>query len=145
VHANEVEALANLKVFLQNLIKSIPWDRRDNQTSALSKALCCQSSCSSNRPQTVLVTVEEAIFIIYLASLSREQRRKLIYNPVLETVGSKLEVLQVTREQLMAETELVHYAIEICNLSEEESLQNMALNGTVKKNKSIIECTGCNK
>lgn len=60
--------------------------------------------CRTNLTRTICLSTQEAMFIIYLASLRPERRTALVY--------SKANASALVREQLLTEAELVQFAIE---------------------------------
>lgn len=66
---------------------------------------CCH--CRVNYSRTIDITPREAIFCVYLASLNEDKRRKLVLS-----VGSNQHATS-EQTQLLAEAELIRYAIEM--------------------------------
>lgn len=77
-----------------------------NASDSLVYSLCDSvSRCRSNHCRTIQLQPEEAIFIIYLSCLDNAERESVIFN-------SKLISSDRAKQQLVAEAELVRYAID---------------------------------
>lgn len=76
---------------------------------------CCSLSPINNGSVRALeISPGEALYIVYLASLSEKQRRGIVYEDGI-SVEMKIGVEDTVREQLLAEASLVSYAIETCD------------------------------
>mmetsp|Transcript_24324 Transcript_24324/g.38171 ORF Transcript_24324/g.38171 Transcript_24324/m.38171 type:complete len:453 (-) Transcript_24324:551-1909(-) len=75
---------------------------------------CCSLSRTNGSVRTLEISPGEALYIVYLASLSEEQRRGIVYEDGI-SVEMKIGVEDTVREQLLAEAALVSYAIETCD------------------------------
>jgi hypothetical protein len=64
--------------------------------------------------RTLEISPAEALYVVYLASLPKEQRRRVVFEDDI-SVGMKIGVDNNAREQLLAEAALVSYAIETCD------------------------------
>jgi hypothetical protein len=65
------------------------------------------SHCRANHCRTIMLRTEEAILIVYLACLDVSQRESIIFHPRYESTTTER-----ARLQLLAEAELVRYAID---------------------------------
>ena len=63
--------------------------------------------CRANHCRTIKLRTEEAIVIVYLACLDVKEREALVFNPEFQTTTT-----EQARFQLLAEAELVRYAID---------------------------------
>jgi glutathione gamma-glutamylcysteinyltransferase len=68
--------------------------------------VCQNGECRPNYSRTLHVRPEQAIFIVFLASLPRERRLQIIFDEQAPSAT------QAAREQLLAEADLVEYTIE---------------------------------
>jgi hypothetical protein len=81
------------------------------------KAISFRSDCCrTNHLRTLPLTGEEAIFTTYLAALSLDNRKAIVFDETAATAlaseGMSSESLERAHHQLLAEAELVQYAIE---------------------------------
>ena len=63
--------------------------------------------CRANHCRTIKLRTEEAIFIVYLASLDVKEREGVVFSPKFNSCAT-----EQARFQLLAEAELVRYAID---------------------------------
>jgi glutathione gamma-glutamylcysteinyltransferase len=73
------------------------------------------SSCQGNNcvgPGTSCMAPQDALYVVYLASLKEQQRREIVMDTVLSPTASTL-----TREQLLSEANLIATAIEMSDQS----------------------------
>jgi len=75
------------------------------------------SSCGVNRGRSIDLKPAEGIFIMYLASMDKSHRTAIIFNEVVSASD-------FARQQLLAEADLVQYAIEI---SDNETVQRYSV------------------
>jgi len=75
---------------------------------------CCTPSPNNGSVRTLEISPGEALYIVYLASLSKEQRRDIVFEDGTD-VEMRIGVDDTVREQLLAEAALVSYAIETCD------------------------------
>ena len=68
---------------------------------------CGPNRCRPNYSRTIHLTPEQAMFVVYLACLDKEQRSEIVFDRELSVVSEE------AREQLLAEAELVQVAIEM--------------------------------
>lgn len=76
---------------------------------------CCTPSSNNNSGRTLEISPGEALYVVYLASLSKEQRRGIVFEDSIDDVEMKIGVDDTVREQLLAEAVLVSYVIETCD------------------------------
>jgi glutathione gamma-glutamylcysteinyltransferase len=74
--------------------------------------------CRPNCNRVLALSPEEAIFIVYLASLSKDRREEIVYST--EAVANEVATDQ-SRQQLLVEANLVRYAIDNSDEMEEET------------------------
>jgi len=65
-----------------------------------------RNDCRLNASRTICMSPQEAIFVVYLASLDVETRKGIVF-------GAKSHVSLETKQQLLAEAELLQLAIEM--------------------------------
>ena len=70
---------------------------------------CCQ--CRVNYGRTLDIAPEEAILVVYLASLDEETRKQVV---VMNEAGTA-NGMTLAQTQLLAEAELVRFAIDMCD------------------------------
>ena len=63
--------------------------------------------CRANHCRTIKLRTEEAIFIVYLACMDDKEREALVFDPTFQSMTT-----DQARFQLLAEAELVRYAID---------------------------------
>jgi len=74
---------------------------------------CCQ--CRVNFGRTIDLSPLEAIFVVYLASMDKQERQKLVLSvgEALKDGNASTEEVATAQTQLLAEAELVQHAIEM--------------------------------
>lgn len=99
----------------------IPADEKDRSAIASIRKLICdlipfpstspdsRNGCYPNANRTICLNPVEAIFIVYLASIDLDRRKNIVLNA---QTNEPLE----TKEQLLAEAELLHLAIEMSDV-----------------------------
>ena len=95
--AAEIEQVNAIRNFAKALIPTSP-------TFPPSVNASC-THCRSNLTRTISLSTQEAMYIIYLASIPPERRRTLVYG------NMTAEASTLVREQLLTEAELVQFAI----------------------------------
>ena len=70
---------------------------------------CCNSSTNNASGRVLEISPAEVLFVVYLASLSKEARRDIVYD------SEVVDVDDTAREQLLAEASLISFAIETCD------------------------------
>jgi hypothetical protein len=102
---NPIERDATTK--LRNLLKDVlkPFQNTKDETCS-PESLAYGNSCRSNLGRTMCLTPNEAIFVVYLASLQCEQHRR-------DIVGSVVGHCQTAQDQLLAEAELIRLALDV--------------------------------
>jgi hypothetical protein len=94
--ADEIEAVENIRTLVQHLLPvdmDIP--REYHQ-------------CRDNANRAICLAPQEAIFIVYLASIPPEPRQHVVYSERAPKATSN-----ISRQQLLVEADLVHFAIEM--------------------------------
>lgn len=99
--SNEVESVALIQQVRALLKELIP----PNPPLPPLPATECLGSCRPNGLRSLDLASEEAIFVVYLASLTEEHRHTLV-----STAATQAE--EVAKEQLLAEAELFRYALD---------------------------------
>lgn len=84
------------------------------EVSSSSGGPFCDLSSNNSNVRTLEISPGEALYLVYLASLPKEQRRGIVFEDDID-VEMKIGVDDTVREQLLAETALVSYAIETCD------------------------------
>lgn len=100
---------ADAVIAVQTLLKAlVPQPHKPSHTTCLPtdhEAHPCRPNCN----RVVRLTAEEAIYIVYLASLSKDRREEIVYS----TDAAVNEVAtDESRQQLLVEANLVRYAID---------------------------------
>lgn len=93
---DDVRFLANLILSNVRISNEIEGEHIDDSTH-----------CRANHCRTIKLRTEEAILIVYLACLDVNEREALVFNPKFQTTTT-----EQARFQLLAEAELVRYAID---------------------------------
>ena len=75
---------------------------------------CCSPSSTNGNVRTLEISPGEAMYIVYLASLSKNERKSIVYEDGIDD-KMKIGVDDSVREQLLAEAALVSYASETCD------------------------------
>ena len=105
--SDEIKQVDAIFKFAKALIPDEPsFDPKLNETC---------TNCRSNLTRTINLTAQEAIFIIYLASLMPERRMELVYS------NTTAQASDFVREQLLTEAELVQFAIDASDDFSEEN------------------------
>lgn len=116
VKPEEVKLVDSLQKVIKTMIRSI--DEKVLETSlneALSEHADNKECCNTTMPSSqrfIQISPIESIFVVFLASISKEARDKIIRDASPE--GSEFD--KVVIDQLIAEAELLCYAIETCDL-----------------------------
>jgi hypothetical protein len=76
---------------------------------------CCTAPTNNSSVRTLDLSPAEALYVVYLASLSKEQRKDIVFESDVADPEIKIDVEDTVREQLLAEAALVSYAIETCD------------------------------
>jgi hypothetical protein len=116
--SNEVETVSLLRRVRALIAASIPplpvFPASDGVPSSSSSS--CVSSCRPNGLRSLDLKPEEAIFVAYLAALDEDRRRQVLEDAVRSRSGSSPAGGEPDEEallQLLAEAELVRYAIDL--------------------------------
>ena len=105
--SDEIKQVDAIFKFAKALIPDEPsFDPKLNETC---------TNCRSNLTRTINLTAQEAIFIIYLASLMPERRMELVYS------NTTAQASDFVRGQLLTEAELVQFAIDASDDFSEEN------------------------
>jgi glutathione gamma-glutamylcysteinyltransferase len=95
------ETVRNVQALIEDLLQS---------EAAIPGSSCQGNNCGG--PGASCMTPQDALYVVYLASLEEPQRRKIAMNTVLSPTASTL-----TREQLLSEANLIATAIEMSDQS----------------------------
>jgi hypothetical protein len=105
-----VDELRSLIRLLWTAVKATDGSRCDIQNSSHCQAhfsVDDSSHCRANHCRTIPLRTEEATLIVYLACLEVNERESIIFNPEFQS-----STTERSRLQLLAEAELVRYAID---------------------------------
>jgi len=120
VDSTDVKMVNSLRQLLQGLISKDTSGMPPNllltrqEDSSSSGGSCCNLPSNNRSVRTLEISPAEALYVVYLASLPKEQRRRVVFEDDI-SVGMKIGVDNNAREQLLAEAALVSYAIETCD------------------------------
>jgi hypothetical protein len=115
------EGLAPSYIWEMTKTQLIPADEKDRSAIASIRKLICdlipfpstspdsRNGCYPNANRTICLNPVEAIFIVYLASLDLDRRKNIVLNA---QTNEPLE----TKEQLLAEADLLQLAIEMSDV-----------------------------
>ncbi|KAL7490635.1 hypothetical protein ACHAWT_000195 [Skeletonema menzelii] len=96
------------------LLLSRQWMNVNNSIKSEAGGPCCSPSPRNSSVRTLEISPGEAMYIVYLASLTKEKRKSIVHEDGTD-VKIKIGVDDTVREQLLAEAALVSYAIETCD------------------------------
>jgi hypothetical protein len=91
-----------LRTLIRSLLSTVK-ERGDNDEVSTDDS----SHCRANHCRTIMLRTEEAILIVYLACIKKQEREALIFHPQHQSTTTDR-----ARLQLLAEAELVQYAID---------------------------------
>mmetsp|Transcript_34587 Transcript_34587/g.63608 ORF Transcript_34587/g.63608 Transcript_34587/m.63608 type:complete len:262 (+) Transcript_34587:571-1356(+) len=130
VDAEAIRMLESVRRLIQRLIRiddgasSIPSEVLSTESGDAAAAVggqCCNSH-SQNNERKLEISPAEVLYVVYLASLPSDVRRRIVYEKrdaartaEEDETGSMIEADDATREQLLAEAALISYAIETCD------------------------------
>jgi len=95
----EKELTRQMRMLLRDVMKSFDFGAFDEGGSR-------DSSCCQNDKNAECTTAAEAVFIVFLASISQQQRSDIVWN-------AKSDAGEVIREEVLKEAALIEYAIEM--------------------------------
>ncbi|KAL9187537.1 hypothetical protein ACHAXT_001640 [Thalassiosira profunda] len=117
VETADVKMVQSVRELIQSLIRA-----NDENASAIPQGMfstsrdagtfpgeCCNSSTNNASGRVLEISPAEVLFVVYLASLSKEARRDIVYD------SAAADVDDTAREQLLAEASLISFAIETCD------------------------------
>lgn len=115
VDKREAQLVEDMLQLVRSLIGDIR--RKIGSDGDYNEALneCCGDKCGPNAFRKIHVSVIEAMFVAFLASLSPVGRRELVYGRQegKKNEESNGEFSDVERDQLIREAELVQYAVDM--------------------------------
>ena len=119
IDSKEVEMVESIQQLLMTMIQRVDENLIHLNLASNGKSChpetnkeCCNASTPSLSQRYLQISSMESIFVVYLASLSKEVREQLIDKIVRENT----DVDETVMEQLMAEISLISYAIETSDL-----------------------------
>lgn len=127
--AETSEAIEGVRALVRTLLLPHGFFSNNNNTDNNSDEA---QECRPNGNRVIPLLPEEAIMIVYLASLPLEQRKELVMN-----AGDHAP--ELTRQQLLVEVELVQYAIDVSDeLEQEDAIR-------IRHEQDSHQCCGRNK
>ena len=120
IDSKELEMVESIQELLKTMIKRVDESLLELNLASNRKSChpeanneCCNTTTQSLSQRYLQISSIESIFIVYLASLTKESRDQMIAE---ETLRENIDVNDTVMEQLMAEVSLISYAIETSDL-----------------------------
>lgn len=120
VDSGAIAMLESLRGLVKTLVladasaSSFPPSMLSTESGAFLTGPCCASTVR-NHERKLEISPAEVLYIVYLASLSPDARRGIVYRNDPDGEGAAIEAKDAVREQLLAEAALISYAIETCD------------------------------